>query len=136
MITSSAHEFRDVLPDGGRLLGLDVGTKTIGTALCDSRWTIASPTTLINRSKFTKDQEALRAYIASYKADAASAPVDVTMLPDAAITDLFWAAIEATEEAILNALVAAETMTGRDGNTLYALPHDKLIHWLKEYGKI
>ena len=53
-----------------------------------------------------------------------------------AIDKYFLAAIEAVEEAILNALVAAETMTGRDGNTLYALPHDKLIHWLKQYRKI
>ena len=35
-------EFRDALPEGGRLLGLDVGTKTIGTALCDAGWTIAT----------------------------------------------------------------------------------------------
>ena len=39
----------------------------------------------------------------------AAGPFDVTMIPDAAISPLFWAAIEATEEAILNALVAAET---------------------------
>jgi len=39
---------------------------------------------------------------------------------------LFWAAIEATEEAIVNALVAAETMTGRDGITAFVLPHDLL----------
>jgi D-aminopeptidase len=76
-----------------------------------------------------------RGRIASYKADAASAPVDVTMLPDAAITDLFWAAIEATEEAILNALVAAETMTGRDGITAHALPHDRLVEVMARYGR-
>jgi D-aminopeptidase len=45
---------------------------------------------------------------------------------DAWIDLLFEATIEATEEAVLNALVAAETMTGRDGNTLYAAPHDQL----------
>lgn len=39
----------------GRLLGLDVGTKTIGTALCDANWTIASPATLIKRKKFAAD---------------------------------------------------------------------------------
>ena len=43
MITVSAQDFRDILPEGGRLLGLDVGTKTIGTALCDAGWSIASP---------------------------------------------------------------------------------------------
>jgi D-aminopeptidase len=47
-------------------------------------------------------------------------------LNDAVISDLFWAAIEATEEAIVNALVAAETMTGRDGHTARAVPHDRL----------
>jgi putative holliday junction resolvase len=47
--------FADALPSGGRLLGLDVGTKTIGTALCDAQWTIASPARLILRAKFTAD---------------------------------------------------------------------------------
>jgi putative Holliday junction resolvase len=60
MITATAADFRDALPEGGRLLGLDVGTKTIGTALCDSGWTIASPAGLIRRTKFAKDLEALR----------------------------------------------------------------------------
>jgi D-aminopeptidase len=50
----------------------------------------------------------------------------VTALVDAWISPLFWAAIEATEEAIVNALVAARTMTGRDGITAPALPHDRL----------
>jgi putative Holliday junction resolvase len=45
------------------LLGLDVGTKTIGTALCDAGWSIASPADLIRRTKFTKDQAALDALI-------------------------------------------------------------------------
>jgi len=43
VITASAAAFREVLPEGGKLLGLDVGTKTIGVALCDAGWTIASP---------------------------------------------------------------------------------------------
>ena len=42
MITADRRRFRDALPEGGRLLGLDVGTKTIGTALCDAGWTIAT----------------------------------------------------------------------------------------------
>ncbi|MCY7418293.1 MAG: P1 family peptidase [Chloroflexi bacterium] len=50
----------------------------------------------------------------------------LTALVDAWISPLFWAAIEATEEAILNALVAARTMTGRDGITAHALPHDRI----------
>ncbi|HET9428976.1 MAG TPA: Holliday junction resolvase RuvX [Allosphingosinicella sp.] len=63
MITVSAAEFRNALPEGGRLLGLDVGTKTIGTALCDSQWTIATAATLIQRTKFSRDLEALKALI-------------------------------------------------------------------------
>ena len=61
MITSDAPSFRTVLPQRGRLLGLDVGTKTIGTALCDSDWTIASPAELILRTKFTADLKKLSA---------------------------------------------------------------------------
>ena len=59
MITSDLQTFREALPQGGRLLGLDVGTKTIGTALCDARWTIASPAELIRRGKFSADMEKL-----------------------------------------------------------------------------
>jgi D-aminopeptidase len=51
----------------------------------------------------------------------------VTALSNAYITPLFEATVEATEEAIVNAMLAAETMTGRDGNTAYALPHDRLV---------
>lgn len=40
---------------GGRLMGLDVGTKTIGVALCDAQWMIASPAELIRRAKFSAD---------------------------------------------------------------------------------
>ena len=51
---------------------------------------------------------------------------ELTALVDAWISPLFWAVIEATEEAIANALVAARTMTGRDGHTAHALPHARL----------
>jgi putative holliday junction resolvase len=51
------------LPEGGRLIGLDVGTKTIGTALCDAGWTFASPADLIRRVKFSVDKVALSAMI-------------------------------------------------------------------------
>ena len=61
MITTDLADFRDALPDRGRLLGLDVGTKTIGTALCDAQWTIATPAELIRRTKFARDFEALEA---------------------------------------------------------------------------
>jgi putative Holliday junction resolvase len=63
MITSEAAAFRAALPDGGRLLGLDVGTKTIGTATCDAGWTYASPAVLIRRTKFTADKGTLAATI-------------------------------------------------------------------------
>ena len=43
--------------------------------------------------------------------------------------------IEATEEAILNALVAADTMVGRDGITAHALPHDRLVEIMTTYGR-
>jgi putative pre-16S rRNA nuclease len=61
MITNDMPSFRDALPQRGRLLGLDVGTKTIGTALCDAQWTIASPAELIRRSKFAADLQKLTA---------------------------------------------------------------------------
>ncbi|VXC76210.1 Holliday junction resolvase RuvX [Sphingomonas sp. AX6] len=65
MITASAIDYREILPGGGRLLGLDVGTKTIGTALCDAGWAFASPAELIRRTKFTKDKVAIQALIAA-----------------------------------------------------------------------
>jgi D-aminopeptidase len=71
----------------------------------------------------------------SYKTEQAMDAIEVTMLPDGAMSDLFWAAIEATEEAICNALVAAETMTGRDGITAHALPHGALVEVMTRYGR-
>src|SRR5436309_7431463 len=65
MITTAPADYRAVLPAGGRLLGLDVGTKTIGTALCDAGWSFASPAELIRRTKFTADKAALVALIAA-----------------------------------------------------------------------
>jgi len=65
MITDGIADFRAALPEGGRLLGLDVGTKTIGTALCDPGWTIASAAALIRRARFAKDLERLNAVIAA-----------------------------------------------------------------------
>jgi D-aminopeptidase len=61
--------------------------------------------------------------------------VDIRALNDFAIGALFDATIEATEEAILNALVAAETMTGRDGITAHALPHDRLVETMARFGR-
>lgn len=59
----------------------------------------------------------------------------VDMLANAAMTPLFEAVVDATEEAILNALVAAETMTGRDGITAHAIPHDRLRACMRAYGR-
>jgi D-aminopeptidase len=58
--------------------------------------------------------------------DADAALMTVRMLPDSAITPLFEGVVDATEEAILNALLAATTMTGRDDITAYALDPDRL----------
>jgi putative holliday junction resolvase len=65
VITTSVPEFRTALPDGGVLIGLDVGSNTIGSAFCDAGWSFASPADLIRRSKFTKDNAALSAAIAT-----------------------------------------------------------------------
>ena len=64
------------------------------------------------------------------------ANVTVTMLPNERITPLFEATIQATEEAIVNAMVAAETMTGIDGMRVYALPHDRLRAALRKYNRL
>lgn len=65
LITTAAPEFRATLPAGGRLIGLDLGTKTIGTALCDAGWHFASPAPLLRRTKFTADKAALVSLIAA-----------------------------------------------------------------------
>lgn len=57
------------------------------------------------------------------------------MLNDDRISELFWATIEATEEAIVNALLAAQTMVGRDGITCHALPHDRLLAAMARHGR-
>lgn len=68
MIAATIADFRAALPGGGRLLGLDVGTKTIGTALCDAQWTIATAAELIERTKFARDRAALERLIAAREA--------------------------------------------------------------------
>jgi D-aminopeptidase len=59
----------------------------------------------------------------------------LTMLPNGRINPLFGAAIQATEEAILNAMLGAETMTGADDVTVFALPRDRLMAAMKKYGR-
>jgi L-aminopeptidase/D-esterase-like protein len=63
---------------------------------------------------------------ANPQAAAAKSPVHVTMLPNDSLNDVFEAAVRAVEEAIVNAMVGAGTMTGFEGHTVYALPHDKV----------
>jgi L-aminopeptidase/D-esterase-like protein len=58
------------------------------------------------------------------------------MLANDRINPLLRATIQATEEAVINALIAAETMTGRDGNTAHAIPHDRLQAVLRKYGRL
>jgi D-aminopeptidase len=58
------------------------------------------------------------------------------MLSDAYITPLFDAVVESTEEAIVNAIVGAETMRGRDGITAHRLPGERLAEALNAYGLI
>jgi len=60
----------------------------------------------------------------------------LTMLPNERLNPLFEATVQATEEAIVNALVAADTMTGVDGHTVIALPHDRLREALKKYRRL
>lgn len=63
MITTSALEFRDALPGGGALLGLDLGTQTIGTAFADAGWRFASPGKTLKRGKFGADKTLLESLI-------------------------------------------------------------------------
>lgn len=61
---------------------------------------------------------------------------NVDMLPNDRMSPLFLATAEATEEAIVNAMVAAETMEGINGNRVYALPHDRVREILARYGRL
>ena len=60
----------------------------------------------------------------------------ITMLPNEDMDPIFLATVEATEEAVINAMVAAETMTGIDNHTVIALPHDRLREILKKYNRV
>lgn len=62
--------------------------------------------------------------------------VQLTMLPNDRMNPVFEATVQATEEAIVNALVAAETMTGVDNHKVIALPHDRLKEVLKKYNRL
>ncbi len=69
--------------------------------------------------------------------EVAAAPRDihVTMLPNSRISAVFSATVEATEEAIINALIGAQTMTGADSRRVEAIPHGRVRELLKKYGR-
>jgi L-aminopeptidase/D-esterase-like protein len=69
-------------------------------------------------------------------AASASGTPSLTMLPNDRMNPLFAATVQATEEAIVNAMVAAETMTGANGFTVTGLPHDELRRILKKYNRL
>jgi D-aminopeptidase len=78
----------------------------------------------------------------AFSTAATSRPADkpdlllATMLNNDAIDPCFVATAQATEEAIVNALVAARTMTGINDNRVYALPQDRLVEALRKYGRL
>jgi|TARA_B100001057_G_scaffold93209_1_gene89578 putative Holliday junction resolvase len=63
IVTDNALTYGDALPEGGALLALDLGTKTIGVATCDAGWRYATAGKTVPRSKFTKDIGVLRAIV-------------------------------------------------------------------------
>ncbi len=73
---------------------------------------------------------------ANPEAGKTSGTATLTMLPNERMNPLFNATAQAVEEAIVNALVAADTMTGINGNTVYALPHDRLREVLGKYNRL
>ena len=68
-------------------------------------------------------------------AASAAREIQVSMLSNSRISALFSATVEATEEAIVNALVGAETMSGFDGRPIEALPHNRVRELMKKYGR-
>jgi L-aminopeptidase/D-esterase-like protein len=69
-------------------------------------------------------------------ADTAAGTAPITMLSNRRMDSLFEATVFATEEAVINALVAAETMIGRDNHRTIAMPHDELKRVLRKYGRL
>ena len=63
LIASSAADFAAAVPGYVKLAGLDIGTKTIGLAICDALWSFAGPVETLKRGKFTADLERLRAFV-------------------------------------------------------------------------
>jgi L-aminopeptidase/D-esterase-like protein len=69
-------------------------------------------------------------------AAAAENMAEVKMIPNGRLSPIFEATVQATEEAIINALVAAETITGRDDHQVIALPHDSVREVMRKYGRL
>jgi len=67
---------------------------------------------------------------------ATEGPHSITMLPNDSLDPIFLATVQATEEAVVNAMVAADTMTGADNHTVIGLPHDRLREVLKKYNRL
>ena len=63
LVGESAAGLAEALPDGGALIGLDLGTKTIGIAVCDAGWRFASALKTLPRGKFGRDRDELRKMI-------------------------------------------------------------------------
>jgi len=74
--------------------------------------------------------------IANPEASKTRGTAALSMLPNNAMNPIFEATVQATEEAVVNALVAAETMVGRDGHRVVALPHDRLKQILRKYNRL
>jgi D-aminopeptidase len=72
---------------------------------------------------------------ANQRADQLPGPNTVETVPNERMTPLFAATVEATEEAIINSMVGATTMTGIDGHTVVAMPHQELEQVLKKYNR-
>jgi L-aminopeptidase/D-esterase-like protein len=68
--------------------------------------------------------------------DPANKLANLTMLPNEQISPIFTAVVQATEEAIINAMIAAETMIGINGYKVYAIPHERLQLVLKKYNRL
>lgn len=68
VVTDSALAFGDALPEGGVLLALDLGTKTIGVATCDAGWRFATAGKTLQRGKFTQDCGKLREIVSERSA--------------------------------------------------------------------
>jgi D-aminopeptidase len=107
------HQLKRIVQRVSLGIGLVGGQGTNGSGDIFIAFSTASPTAF-QRAAFTK----------------------VDVLPNDEINPLFEATIQATEEAIINAMVAAETMEGINGNKSYALPHKLVMDVLKKYNRV